>query len=261
MPVKISSFRFMNPLPAYYADAIIEGWNPTGNYGMPKDAASQKSFQIDRNGKVEPNEYLNASLFDTTGNEKSPDTPSVTFTMNYPEKGEFVVFVSDVRNVKPVVKLKVSIDGMETLSKELLPFPFLQYFPLNVTKGSHTILIENAGGGNFQTSFELKNFILKNGPDLEVRGLQSDDYILLWIKNQKYTLLHEMSGTGIIPQPEGILELQNVSGGFWLTEWINTIDGLTIGKELVESKSGKLILKTPVITKSIAIRLHKIKDI
>jgi hypothetical protein len=70
-----------------------------------------------------------------------------------------------------------------------------------------------------------------------------------------------MSGTGIIPQPEGILELQNVSGGFWLTEWINTIDGLTISKELVESKSGKLILKTPVITKSIAIRLHKIKDI
>jgi|WetSurMetagenome_2_1015567.scaffolds.fasta_scaffold03850_6 hypothetical protein len=259
MPVKISSFRFKNPQPSHFADAIIEGWNPTGNYGMPKEAANHKTFHIERNGKVEANEYLNATLADTTGTKNTHDTPSVTFTMEYPEKGEFIVFVSDVRNVKPSVKLRVTIDGKESLNKELLPVPFLQYFPLSVTKGSHTILIENAGGGEFQTSFELKNFILKNGPDLEVRGLQSVDYILLWIKNQKYTLLHEMSGIGFTSQPEGILELQNVPEGFWLAEWVNTIDGVTVRKELVKSENQKLVLKTPVIKESVAIRLQKIK--
>jgi len=258
-PLTVSSFNFKKPQPSYYSDVIIEGWNPTGNYGMPKEASEQKIFKITGNGKVEPNEYLQSQLVDTTGKKNSRNVPSVAFKVEYPVNGEFVVFASDVRNVNPTVKLKVSIDGKEALNKDLMPKPFMQYFPVSITKGPHTIIVDNAGGGSFQTAFELRNYKLKTGPNLEVRGLQSDDYILLWFKNQKYTLLHELASIGFTQQPEGVLELKNVTNGSWIADWVDTIDASVVKTELVVSKGNKLILNTPAVEESIAVRLQRIK--
>ena len=258
-PVNVASFKFKNTRRPYYSDVIFEGWNPTGNYGMPKEAEEQKAFQITAAGKVEPNEYLHSRLTDTTGGKNSRSVPSVTFNVEYPANGEFVVFASDIRNVDPEVKLKVSIDGKEVLKKDLTPKPFMQYFPVPVSKGAHVIVVENGGGGSFQTAFELKNYLLKDGPVLEVRGLQAEDYILLWIKNQKYTLLHELAAIGFNQQPEGVLELKNIPDGSWMSEWVNTIDASVLRTELVESRGGKMILNTPAVNESIAVRLKKIK--
>ena len=258
-PVKPSGFKFKNPSPPYYSDVIFEGWNPTGNYGMPKEASEQKTFRITAAGKVEPNEYLHSQLADTTGRKNSRSVPSVTFNVEYPVNGEFIVFASDIRNVAPSVKLKVSVDGKEVLKKDLTPKPFMQYFPVSIGKGAHIIVVENGGGGSFQTAFELKNYLLKDGPALEVRGLQAEDYILLWIKNQKYTLLHELAAIGFNRQPEGVLELNSIPDGSWLAEWVNTIDASVLRTELVVSRGGKLILNTPAVNESIAVRLKKIK--
>lgn len=258
-PVAVSSFKFKKPGNKYYSDVIIEGWNPTGNYGMSKEAAGQKTFRITGNGKVVPNEYLHSPLSDTTGKKNSRIVPSVTFNVEYPVNGEFLIYASDVRPVNPTVKLKVSVDGKEAMNKDLTPAPFMQYFKVSIAKGPHTIIIENGGGGNFQTAFELSNFVLKDGPALEVRGLQADDYILLWIKNEKYTLLHELAGIGFIKQPEGILELKDVSDGSWMAEWVNTITSSIIKTEMIESKGKKMILNTPSVEESIAVRLQKIR--
>ncbi|MBI5008999.1 MAG: hypothetical protein HZB98_04995, partial [Bacteroidia bacterium] len=157
-PVTVSSFKFKKPQKPYYSNVIIEGWNPTGNYGMPAEAASQKSFDISAGGKVKHNEYLHSLLADTTGKKDSRNVPSVSFNVEYPVNGEFLVFASDIRNVSPVVKMRVLIDNKESLIKDLTPKPFMQHFSVPVTKGSHIIKVENMGGGNFQTAFELKNF-------------------------------------------------------------------------------------------------------
>ena len=258
-PVTVSSFRFKSGSKKYYSDAVIEGWNPTGNYGMPKEAASQKSFRITRDGKVIPNEYLQSPLVDTTGRKNSRSVPSVTFDVEYQADGEFVVFASDVRSESNSVKLLVWMDGHEVLNKDLQLSPFLQYYTFPVGKGSHTLLIKNGGGGSFQTAFEMKNFLVKDGPDLEVRGMKSDGYILLWLKNQKYTLLHELAGIKFNVQPEGILELTDISQGSWSAEWVNTIDASTLRTEMVESKGGKMILNTPVVNESVAVKLVRLR--
>ena len=258
-PVQVASLSFKPPRKIHYSDVVIEGWNPTGNYGMPKEAADQKIFRITADGKVEMNELLHSPLVDTTGKKNSRSVPSVTFSVNYPEDGEFVIFASDVRNTEPSVRLKVIIDGKEVLSKDLSPKPFLQYFPVKVTKGSHSITITNGGGGSFQTAFELKNFKPSTGPDLEVRGLKCNDYIILWIKNQKYTLLHELAGIGFTKQAAGVLELKDIPDGAWLAEWVNTINSSTLKTELVEVKGSKLILNTPEINESIAVKLNKVR--
>lgn len=258
-PVNVSSYRFRNDKSTYYSDVIFEGWDPTGNYGMPKEAADQKSFKITAGGKVIPNEYLHSLLVDTAGRKNSHGINSVTFSVTFPVNGEFLVYASDVRNVSPTVKLKLAVDNKEVLNTDLTAKPLMQYFTVPVPKGLHTITVENGGGGSFQTAFELKNYLLKDGPSLEVRGLQTDDYILLWIKNQKYTLLHELAGIVFVKQPEGILELDSITEGTWAAEWVNTIDASLIRTELVECKGGKLVLNTPPVNESIAVKLRKLK--
>jgi hypothetical protein len=257
-PVQVSAFSYMKPQKLHYSDVVIEGWNPTGNYGMPKEAADHKIFRITTDGKVEGNEYLHSFLIDTTGKRNSRSVPSVTFTVDYPVNGEFVVYASDVRANENTVRLKVIVDNNEVLAKDLTAKPFLQYFPVSISKGPHTISIINGGGGTFQTAFELRKFVPNSGPDLEVRGLKCDDYAILWIKNQKYTLLHELASIGFTKQDEGVLVLKDIPDGKWLAEWVNTVNSLTIKTELVESKGKKMILNTPSVDESIAVKLRKV---
>lgn len=272
-PVSVASFTFNDPdIPnPNYADVLVEGW--VGNFHMSEEEAmEQEFFRIDENGHVHPQELLSAVL--PGPNEQNTTwltapnglTSSVTFRAEYPVDGEFVVYVTELRDTEPTPQLTVTLDGKQVLQKDLSPLEtedyrprrFNQYYTIDISRGSHTVRIENSGGGSFATAFELKNYIPKNGPDLEVRGLQSNDFILLWLKNQKFTILHEMMGIDIKPQPEGILELQNVPDGIWLVEWMNTTDAMFFKTELVESRDQTLVLETPVIGKSIAIRLHKI---
>lgn len=270
-PVKVSSFKFTEQKPAYYSDVIVEGW--TGNFTIPKNKATeQKLFQIDKEGNVDPQEYLSAVLI--SPNETQTTwltgpyglTSSVTFKAEYPQDGEFIVYVSELRDTEPTPQLTVTIDNKQALKKDLLPLQvenykpriYNQYYSVKVPKGSRTIRVENSGGGSFTTAFELKKYTKKEGPDLEVRGLQSEDFILLWLKNQKFTLLHEMSSIETKPQAEGLLVLEKVPNGSWMVEWINTLDGNLFKTEVAEISNNKLSLKTPDVKESVVARLSKI---
>ena len=260
-PVEISSFYFKNPHPDYYADVIVEGW--PGNFRLDRENIPEV-FQIDEYGRVRNQESLTAIL---TGKQEKADraTREVSFQVNYPVDGQFLVFVTEIRDEEPSPQLRVIVDGKKVLQKDLLPLPsenyypvmYNQYYPVDIPEGSHIITVSNSGGGRIVTSFELKNFLLKNGPDLNVQGIRTHDYILLWLKNQKFTVLHEMVDIPSQKQPEGILELLQVPDGTWLAEWVNTLTAETIRKELVQVRNGNLLLPTPEVEKSIAIWLHK----
>jgi hypothetical protein len=178
------------------------------------------------------------------------------------------VYITQLWKPDPTPQLTVNLDDKEVLKKDLLPLQtqnynpimFNQYYTIKVPKGFHTIQISNSAGGSFVTAFEVRNFLLKNGPDIEVRGLQANDYVLLWLKNPKYTVLHELMKIGTKLQPEGLLELRNVPDGSWMAEWINTIDATSVKTELVKSSKQKLVLKTPAIEKSVAVRLKRIQE-
>lgn len=260
-PVEISSFTFSSPKPSYYADVMFEGW--PGNFSMPKGDAPA-FFQVDKDGRVGQQDALTAVLNGPT--ERQPIGTSVTFKVEFPVNGQFVVHVPELRTATPTPQLTVVLDDKEVMKKDLLPLEtqkynpimYNQYYAFPVTKGQHTIRVSNTGGGSMITAFELKNYLLKKGPDLEVRGLYTDDYILLWMKNPKYTVLHELMKIPTTLQPEGILELNNVSDGTWMAEWVNTIDAKDIKTELVKSDKNKLVLKTPATDKSVAVRLVRI---
>jgi len=67
---------------------------------------------------------------------------------------------------------------------------------------------------------------------------------------------------GIYPgqQPSGKLILNNVPEGIWVAEWIETVDNKWIQRASEKSESGKLILETPPILNSVAVRLTKLDN-
>lgn len=258
-PVSVSSFAFSaTQTSPYYADVLVEGW--PGNFRRSPNPP--EFFQIDENGNVDQQESLSAILSGGGGRRPS----SVGFTVEYPVGGEFTIYVTELRDTEPTSQLTVILNGEQVLEKDLPPLDvenfnpvmYNQTFTIDIPKGFHNIRIENTGGGSFVTAFELKNYLLKNGPDLEVRGLQSEDYILVWLKNPKFTILHSLVNEGIESQPAGLLELQNVPDAIWEAEWINTVDATLVKTEIVKSSNQILVLETPVVEQSVAVRLRKI---
>jgi hypothetical protein len=128
---------------------------------------------------------------------------------------------------------------------------------IDVPAGAHTIRVANTGGGTITTGFELTNYVRRNGPNLEVRGLQTDDYILLWLKHPEFNRMYRRMGMTSDEQPAGRLTLHDVPDGMWSAQWIDTVEARSVGQASATSKNGILILQTPPTVKSVAVRLQR----
>lgn len=261
-PAEITSFTFAKSKAPYYADVIFEGW--PGNYSRPRDV-NPEVFNVDKSGRVEQQDAFNAVLQGATG-ARPGATSKVSLKVDFPVDGEFVTYVTEIRNPEGTPKLTITMDGDEVIKKDLTPLErpdyramkYDQAFPIKAKKGTHTFTISNPGTGEYVTAFGLNNYLLKNGPDLEVRGLQADDYMIVWFKNPKFTILHELMGIKYQTQPEGVLQLKNVADGQWKALWVNTVTSETVKSELIKCTGGKLVLNTPSIDRSYAVRLERI---
>ena len=263
-PLTIAGFRFADTgATSYYADVLADGW--PGNYRFPPEAEHQKLFTIRPDGRVAEHDYLPAVLYgkspENTGMRKS----EVTFQVQYPVNGEFVVYVAELRDTTTQPKLTVSMDTRVLIENDLGPLDEPNFNPIKynrafsfpVPAGRHVIKIENTGGGSMVTAYELKRYVPKDGPNLEVRGMQTDDVILVWLKNPKFTWLHKNMLIAPEEQPEGTLELTGIADGAWVAEWFDTVEAKLFNREIVRAENGRLILSTPKVTKSAAVRLLK----
>lgn len=262
-PVEFNSFTFAKSKAPYYADVIFEGW--PGNFSRPREV-NPEVFVVDKFGRVDHQDALNAVLNGAAGKVSSNATTKVNLKIDFPVDGEFVTYVTEIRNPEGTPQLTILMDSKEVLKKDLTPLErpnyhpmkYDQQFPIKVKKGTHTFTIANPGTGEYVTAFGLNNYLLKNGPDLEVRGLQTNDFMIVWIKNPKFTILHELMGINYQAQAEGVLELKNVRDGQWKALWVNTITSEEVKSELVKCTDGKLVLHTPSIDRSLAVRLERI---
>jgi hypothetical protein len=122
-------------------------------------------------------------------------------------------------------------------------------------------MIESTGGGGFLAGYELRGFVPRQGPDLEVHGQQTDDIILLWLKNPKLTWLHARMRIEPQEQPGGQLELAKVPDGVWIAEWMDTTTNRWLGRSVEESRDGRLTIQTPPIQQSVAVRLFRARSV
>ena len=201
------------------------------------------------------------------GERKSWQAPAKSFQVRYPVDGQFIVYVPELGGgPRPAPRLTVTLDGNVVLEQELLPYgpadrydprAYYQKYPIDVPAGAHTICVANTGGGTITTAFELTNYVRRNGPNLEVRGMQTDDYILLWLKHPEFNWMYRRMGMTSDSQPAGRLTLRDVPDETWSARWMDTVDARPVGQETVTSKDGILVLKTPPTAKSVVVRLQR----
>jgi hypothetical protein len=260
-PVQVQAFEWADASrPPYYADAFIEGF--PGNYTFPPEARDRETFTVLENGRLDRQDLLHARL----GPPQSWQASAKSFQVRYPADGQFIIYVPELDgNPKSAPRLTVSVDGKVALERELLPYgppeqydprSYYQRYPVEIPAGSHTIRVANTGGGSITTAFELTNYVRRNGPNLEVRGWQTDDYLLLWLKHPEFNWMYRRMGLRTEEQPAGRLTLRDVPDGKWDAQWMDTVEARSVGQETVTSRDGTLVLRTPPTAKSVVVRLH-----
>jgi len=260
-PIVVESFHFKDTEQTpYYADTFVEGWHM--NYRFPPGWKKRETFEIEPDGRVRDHDFMSGFLGPPLGRNK------IALNMDYPEAGDFVIFVSEIflRKDNPgPPQLTASLDGKLVLQQDLTVEPkntrnLYQRYGFSVPKGSHIIEIGNTGGGFFPVGYELQGFIRREGPDLEIRGQQTDDIILLWLKSPKLTWLYARMGIEPQEQPAGKLVLTNIPEGVWIAEWLDTIENRWIKHSVEESKNGVLSIETPPVRRSIAVKLLRVQN-
>jgi len=251
--------------PPYYASTFLEGWPRNYAYTIAPDPRPT-DFRILPNGEVDKPESFRADFY-------SKD--SQTISVDFPVDGKLVVHVPEITPPgeagNPV--LRVVVDGQEMLNEALvphnadLPWQYWKYYPIDVKAGHHNIEVSNVSvgtgrrwAGGLWIAYELQNYLLREGPDLEVMGIQTDDHILLWARNPQFIWIYDREGREPEEQEAGLLTLKGVSDGKYSVVWWETTTGETLARRVAVAESGRLTLLTPPITRSASAKLIKLSQ-
>ncbi|MBT3377481.1 MAG: DUF5060 domain-containing protein [Lentisphaerae bacterium] len=252
-PVAVRSFRFRDTarLP-YHTNVLVEGW--PRNYAYRISPESWDTIELDSDGELRKPGRLKAAL----GGGKAHQ-----FSVTYPVAGEFVVHVPELAQAEGAI-LEASVDGKVILRKafsagEDRPYEFWQHVSFPVSAGGHDIVIRNAGQVAFWTAYELVRYRRREGPDLDVTGIQTHDTILLWVRNPQFAWLFIREGREPTLQPEGSLTLAGVAEGQWRATWRETTTNEILRDETVTCRDGALVLNTPAIARAAGVRIQRVR--
>jgi hypothetical protein len=135
---------------------------------------------------------------------------------------------------------------------------FFQHYSVPLAAGEHRVEISNTGGGSLLTAYELSNYLKREGPDLDVYGMQTEDYVLLWVRNPQFNWMYDREGRQLEEQPEGFLTLSRAPAGAFSVAWWETTTGDVLARQVARSEGGRLTLATPKITRSAAAKLVRL---
>ena len=250
-PVTVEKLVFKDGGKPYYAGAFVEGWPRNYSYRLaPTPRPTQ--FRILPDGTVDKPVSFNAVFYGGA---------SQTLSVDFPVNGKFVVHVPEIGSKGEPV-LRVVVDGKEALRQKLPHdtkegWSYWKSYPLDIPAGHHEIEIANAAGGGLWTAYELQNFVRREGPDLQVIGMQTDDIILLWVRNPQFIWIYEREGRALKEQKAGGLTLSGVSDGRYAGVWRETTTGEVLARRVASAEGGRLTMVTPPITRSAAVKLVK----
>ena len=233
----------------YYASVFFEGWPRNYAYTLcPPQPPTV--FDVDAEGRVKQQESLRGMLH--AGEAQ-------TLAVEFPVDGTLTVHVPE-RSTRGDPILEVQVDGTKVLNESLpldteAVWSYWKHFTVPVLAGTHRIRVGNAGSGTFWAAYELGNYRLREGPDLEIQGLQTDDYILLWARNPQFIWLCAREGRKPEPQPQGRLTLKNVRDGRYSVTWRDTVTNDVVLETDANADNGRLMVGTPAVVRSAAARI------
>jgi hypothetical protein len=282
-PVEVERFVFRDKKKStYYTNVFFEGFPRNYSFEVcpnPKPSV----FKVTPEGEVENAECLNAALFaggtSESTHKNEPDDFSAAMAphskqilkINMPADGQLIIHIPELSaNGNPI--LLVSVNGDEVLRKPLKQdnpneaWAYFKSFPVDLKTGTNEVIIANgqiATANLWQNvmylAYEITNYRLLEGPDLDCTGLQSEDHIFIWLRNPGFTWMFDRMEREPVPQPAGILSLKNTSHGNYTIVWRDTNTGEEIARSKVSNQKGVLTIHTPPVSKSVVAHLVKMK--
>ncbi len=265
----------------YYANVFFEGFSTNYQFNTCPQPLPDV-FRITPEGTVDGQKCFNAALAprkaprpESAAARNNAAVPvggsSVTLLITMPRDGKLIVQVPRLAGGEHPI-LVVTVDGQVALRKELerknphATWDYFGQFPVPLAAGSHRVTISNARpatadnywSDRLTVAFELTDYRLRHGPNLECVGLQSDACILLWLRNPEFTWLYARLGRKPVTQPEGLLHLQQVPDGEYQVTWIDTLTGAVLRRDQVRARDGRMVLVTPPVARSAAAKLIRI---
>jgi hypothetical protein len=248
-PPSVVSARYVEAHGRVRNDVLIAppeaGWQ-VAPYNRPT------TVQVLSDGTVRDVSTLSRMLHGST----RPDLYNpVTFLVDYPVDGEFVVHLLDPPTSGSV--LRVTVDGAVALDEAFasgeLATPARR--AVKVGAGQHVVKVENAGNGWIDVNYELPGYRRPQVPNLRVTGLCADRWAALWIENRDHSWLREALGKPIRPLPPSIVVLEGFAIGDYVVEEWNTRTGSSIPYQQ-RCVDGHITLRIPTLSGDIAYKIH-----
>lgn len=280
--VEVDSLVFRNPLQSpYYASVFFEGFS--GNYQFntvpkprPEVFTLTPEGELDRpeafDGVLAPVGSAAVAVAGEARNDAAVATRNSqrTLAIDMPRDGELILHVPRLTGEQRPI-LRVTVDGRQVLEQALAreredaTWDYFGRFSIPLSAGSHRVVVANVAQAvpdrfwkdRVTVAYELTNYRLRRGPNLDWAGLQSEDTILLWLHNPGFTWMLARIGRQPELQPEGVLQLRNVSDGTYTVAWRDTWTGAIVGRDTAQAKAGRMALRTPAIAKSAVAKLTR----
>jgi len=203
------------------------------------------------------------------GVKNHPDLHNpVTFEVDYPADGRFVVHVGKVSGYGGA-GLQIFLDGELKLEK-LFPdeddhqreiTTFNGDYEIDVPAGSHAILVENPGADWVFLDYLLPDYTRKSNPPVRLYALAApgalatEPTVLLWARHEAFNWYRHSLGLKEWPVPPTEVVLTGIPAGRYRVELWNTLTGKIHPGGMFTTVSGTLRITLPAFNKSLATRL------
>jgi hypothetical protein len=246
--------------PPTYGDVAIA---PTQGSWQAAEYNAPRTVKVGPDGTVEGGEHL-AKVMHGTRNHPQLHNP-VTFQVNYPVAGSFVVGVGAVSG-HGGAGLRIGLDG-RVLVDESFPDDddstntLEQYngdYAIAVPAGEHSILVQNPGNDWLHVAYRLERYVPRPAPHLRVIGLEAPGAWWLWAQSRDSTWHREMVKKSP-PEPLGptVVSLSGMADGRYEVRWWDSWTGEVTGPEQVRAEGGALQLRLPELARDVACKIRR----
>ncbi|MGQ9729792.1 MAG: DUF5060 domain-containing protein [Candidatus Zipacnadales bacterium] len=235
--------------------------------------ATGTDFVVQPYGRVEGPGEFSSFLF-------SPSKPDLRqplrFRVTCPGGGQLVMHVG---RVSARARLQVNIDGQQAWEKEFVAGPagegeykatewleqygiwqstFDQEYAIDLPPGEHTLSLDNVEGDWLEV--REYRFIGCLDPQyagtLDVYGIQTQDYAILWLHNRVHNWYNRSHGNPIEPVTGASFELLGLRDGSYTITWYDTYTGLRTCEEEARCGESRLRIVVPEVKQDVACKIR-----
>jgi hypothetical protein len=211
----------------------------------------------------------------------SPSKPDLTaplrFRVSYPRDSKLILHVG---TVSQGAVLHVLVDGREVWSQDLPcaegqgPWEkavwseqykiwqniYNRDYEVPIPAGEHAIEISNSG----KDWLEVTQFTFAGCRDpryvpLDLYGLRTPDFAILWLHDQESNWLSDQQGKTPQPVRGATTALAGLRDGAYRLEWWDTRKGAVLRSTTAVCKAGKLPVAAPAFTRDIAAKVMRVR--